>query len=57
MASPWGNEFHSLAVDEALGGGSAGPGKSLALLMDPSPQMVVEHGGESVISAGTRYSR
>ena len=43
VASPWGNEFHSLAVDEALGGGSAGPGKSLALLMDPAPQIVVEH--------------
>ena len=41
--SPWGREFHSLPVDEALGGGSAGPGKSLALLCDPFDQVVVEH--------------
>jgi hypothetical protein len=41
--SPWGREFHSLHTDEALGGGSAGPGKSLALLMDPLEQLVVEH--------------
>lgn len=41
--SPWGREFHALDVDEALGGGSAGPGKSLALLMDPIEQVVIEH--------------
>jgi hypothetical protein len=41
--SPWGREFHALSVDEALGGGAAGPGKSLALLMDPMEQVVVEH--------------
>lgn len=41
--SAWGREFHALDTDEALGGGSAGPGKSLALLMDPMEQMVVEH--------------
>lgn len=41
--SPWGREFHALDTDEALGGGSAGPGKSLALLMDPIEQAVVEH--------------
>lgn len=41
--SPWGREYHALKVDEALGGGAAGPGKSLALLMDPLEQIVVEH--------------
>lgn len=40
--SNWGQEFHALDVDEALGGGSAGPGKSLALLMDPLGQATVE---------------
>lgn len=43
VASKWGREFHGLTVDEALGGGTAGGGKSLALLMDPSEQIVVEH--------------
>ena len=43
VPSRWGLEFHSLQVDEALGGGSAGPGKSLALLCDPFAQIVVEH--------------
>lgn len=41
--SKWGLEYHSLNVDEALGGGSAGPGKSLALLMDANEQILVEH--------------
>ena len=41
--SPWGREFHSLTMDEALGGGSQGPGKSLALLMDANEQILVEH--------------
>lgn len=41
--SVWQREFHAMEVDEALGGGSAGPGKSLALLMDPMAQVVVEH--------------
>lgn len=41
--SLWQKEFHALDQDEALGGGSAGPGKSLALLMDPMEQVVVEH--------------
>lgn len=41
--SAWGKEFHALDVDEALGGGSAGPGKSLVLLMDPLEQVAVEH--------------
>lgn len=34
--------FHSLPHNEALGAGSAGPGKSLVLLMDPIAQVVVE---------------
>jgi hypothetical protein len=42
-ASAWGKEFHASQVDELLGGGSAGPGKSLALLMDPGEQIVTEH--------------
>lgn len=41
--SAWQREFHALNTDEALGGGAAGPGKSLALLMDPMEQIVVEH--------------
>lgn len=41
--SPWGREYHALTVNEALGGGAAGPGKSLVLLMDPMEQVVVEH--------------
>ncbi len=41
--SKWQQEFHALTTDEALGGGCAGPGKSLALLMDPMAQVVVEH--------------
>lgn len=42
QASIWQKEFHELATDEALAGGSAGPGKSLALLMDPMDQVWVE---------------
>jgi len=41
--SPWQQEFHDLTADEAMGGGSAGPGKSLGLLMDPGEQVLVEH--------------
>lgn len=41
--SPWGREFHALKADEGLGGGSAGPGKSLVLLNDANEQIVVEH--------------
>src|SRR5687768_6760504 len=43
VASPWGQEFANLTHDEALGGGSAGPGKSLVLLMEPVPQIDMEH--------------
>lgn len=42
--SPWATEYHSSTCDEVLGGGSAGPGKSLTLLWDPIvKQAVVEH--------------
>lgn len=40
--SRWGAEFHQLSVDEALGAGSAGPGKTMVLLMDPMSQVKVE---------------
>lgn len=42
-ASAWGTIYHSLTVDEALGAGAAGPGKSWVLLMDPIHQVMVEH--------------
>ncbi len=42
--SPWSTKFHETTADEVLGGGSAGPGKSLTLLWDPIvKQAVVEH--------------
>jgi len=42
--SPWAVRFHEAQADEILGGGSAGPGKSLTLLWDPIVnQAVVEH--------------
>jgi hypothetical protein len=41
--SRFGQLYHSLPHTEALGGGSAGPGKSLTLLMDPMYQVLVEH--------------
>lgn len=42
--SPWSSKFHRTTADEVLGGGSAGPGKSLSLLWDPLvTQAVVEH--------------
>lgn len=42
--SPWGLMYHTVeGVDELMGGGSAGPGKSLVLLMDPIYQLMVEH--------------
>jgi hypothetical protein len=40
--SAWGAEFHALTVDVALGGGSAGPGKTTALIIDPMQQVVTE---------------
>lgn len=41
--SVWGDLFHRLRHNEALGAGSAGPGKSMVLLMDPIAQVYVEH--------------
>jgi hypothetical protein len=42
--SPWAHKFHTATADEVLGGGSAGPGKSLTLLWDPLvSQAVIEH--------------
>lgn len=42
--SDWHNRFHQATQDVVLGGGAAGPGKSLGLLMDPIvTQAVVEH--------------
>lgn len=41
--SDWGRAFHSLTTDEALGGGSAGPGKTAALIMEPLQQIIREH--------------
>lgn len=42
-ASAWGNEYHNLPHDEALGAGAAGPGKTWVLLADPVPQIITEH--------------
>ncbi len=41
--APVQQEFHEAKVDEILFGGAAGPGKSLALLMDPLDIVAVEH--------------
>src|SRR3972149_3096010 len=42
--SPWHERFHQSTCDWVMGGGSAGPGKSLGLLWDPLVvQAVVEH--------------
>jgi len=42
--SPVQREFHLCRADEALLGGAGGPGKSLALLMDPiETQLPIEH--------------
>lgn len=42
--SPMQAVYHTVdSVDELLGGGSAGPGKSMALLMDPITKVIQEH--------------
>ena len=41
--SEWGKEFHGLKTWEALGAGSAGPGKTTVLMRDGDPLMVHEH--------------
>ena len=40
--SKWGELYHSLDHDHAMGGGAAGPGKTQCLIMDPLAQMVME---------------
>lgn len=40
--SPWQARYHRLTVDEALGGGAAGPGKSMCLLMNPINKVRIE---------------
>lgn len=42
-ASEWGNRFHNLRTNEALGAGSAGPGKTWVLIADPLQQIMIEH--------------
>jgi len=44
--SPWQQRFHDTArmgINEVLGAGSAGPGKTTALLMDITDQVTIEH--------------
>ena len=41
--SKWGEEYHALKVYEALGAGSAGPGKSTVLRAEPLEQIYIEH--------------
>jgi hypothetical protein len=41
--SQWGNTYHCLPHNEALGAGAAGPGKTMVLLMDPFQQVAQEH--------------
>ncbi len=41
--SDWGKRFHGLTCREALGAGSAGPGKSLILLHDSDARINMEH--------------
>lgn len=48
MPSQWGNTFHTVdddgvCIDEILGGGSAGPGKTVVLFRDPLFQAEREH--------------
>lgn len=41
--SAWGQEFHDLPHNEALGAGAAGVGKSIVLLHEADKQIFVEH--------------
>jgi hypothetical protein len=43
IPSEWGKLFHASRVNELLGAGSAGPGKSMVLLFDPMEQVISEH--------------
>lgn len=42
-ASTWGQQYHTRPEREVLGAGSAGPGKSLVLLMDPVDRILIDH--------------
>jgi hypothetical protein len=42
VPSPWAQRYHACTVFELLGAGSAGVGKSLALLMDPLSNIITE---------------
>ena len=41
--SPWQQRYHALTVDEALGAGSGGPGKTITLIWEPLEQIVTEN--------------
>jgi phage terminase large subunit len=41
--SEWQQRYHTLNVDEALGAGAVGPGKSICLLMNPVQKLRIEH--------------
>lgn len=41
--SRWGEIFHALPHHEALGAGSAGPGKTSVLIAEPFTQIAIEH--------------
>jgi hypothetical protein len=41
--SKWGAEFSALPYDEVLGAGSAGPGKTYQLILEPLAQVITEH--------------
>lgn len=43
IPSPWQAEYHLRTEDEVLGGGAAGPGKSMALLCDTFGRIAQEH--------------
>lgn len=41
--SKWGSEYAALPYDEVLGAGSAGPGKTYQLILEPLAQVITEH--------------
>lgn len=43
VPSEWGQRYHATRAHELMGGGTAGPGKTYALLGDMLPQLYVEH--------------
>lgn len=42
-ASPWQQRYHDSDVNELLGAGSAGPGKTQCLIFEPINQVLIEH--------------